>query len=108
MRGTSICHTPGENMNIHEYETKEILQKYGIPIPAYGVARNLEEVKQILREHNLTEAVVKIQVHAGGRGKAGGVKFGKTEEEILNHAKQLMGMKMVNNQTGPAGVVAHK
>ena len=57
---------------------------------------------------SLTQAVLKIQVHAGGRGKAGGVKFAKNREEILSVAKQLIGMKMVNNQTGPQGIIAQK
>jgi succinyl-CoA synthetase beta subunit len=95
-------------MNIHEYQAKEILKRYGLAIPAFGVASTLEEAKAIIRELNLSQAVVKIQVHAGGRGKAGGVKFAKNPEEILTYAKQLIGMKMINNQTGPDGVVALK
>lgn len=95
-------------MNTHEYQAKEILKKYQIPIPKFGVAENLHQVKKILEEMGLSQAVVKIQVHAGGRGKAGGVKFGKTKEEILSYAKQLIGMKLVNNQTGPDGVIAHQ
>lgn len=95
-------------MNIHEYQAKEILKKYGIPIPDFGVASNQNEVEAIIKELNLSEAVVKIQVHAGGRGKAGGVKFAKTPEEIKETAIKLLGMKMVNNQTGPQGVVAHQ
>jgi succinyl-CoA synthetase beta subunit len=95
-------------VNIHEYQAKEILKKYHIPIPKFGVAENLSQVKKILEEMHLSQAVIKIQVHAGGRGKGGGVKFGKTKEEILSYAKQLLGMKLVNNQTGPAGVIAHQ
>lgn len=95
-------------MNTHEYQAKEILKKYQIPIPKFGVAENVPQVKKLLEEMGLSQAVVKIQVHAGGRGKGGGVKFGKTKEEILNYAKQLIGMKLVNNQTGPAGVIAHQ
>ncbi len=91
-------------MNIHEYQAKEILKEYGIPIPEYWVVGSVVEVEKL----NLTEGVVKIQVHAGGRGKAGGVKFGKSKQEILDHAKKLIGMKLVNNQTGPEGVIAHK
>lgn len=95
-------------MNVHEYQAKEILKKYGIPIPDFGVASNDNEVEAIIKKLNLKEAVVKIQVHAGGRGKAGGVKFAKTPKEIKETAKKLLGMKMVNNQTGPQGVVAHQ
>ncbi len=95
-------------MNIHEYQAKEILKGYGIPIPEYGVASNVQEVQKIIQDLKLKEGVVKVQVHAGGRGKAGGVKFGMNPEEILSIAKKLIGMKIVNNQTGPDGVIAHK
>lgn len=95
-------------MNIHEYQAKEILKKYGIPMPEYGVASNDKEVADVMRALNLKEAIVKIQVHAGGRGKAGGVKFAKTPDEIKKVASELIGMKMVNNQTGPQGVIAHQ
>ncbi len=95
-------------MNLHEYQAKKILKKYGIPIPEFWVASSVEEVGQIAEKHHLSQAVLKIQVHAGGRGKAGGVKFAKKREEILQVAKDLIGMKMVNQQTGPEGVVAEK
>ena len=95
-------------MNIHEYQAKEILQTYGIPIPSFGIASNDAEIDEVIKDLNLKEAVVKIQVHAGGRGKAGGVKFAKTPDEIREIAKELIGMKMVNNQTGPQGVIAHQ
>lgn len=95
-------------MNLHEYQAKKILKRYGIPIPEFGVASTVEEARKIAEELHLKEAVVKIQVHAGGRGKAGGVKFAKTREEIGKVAKALLGMKMVNEQTGPEGVIAKK
>lgn len=95
-------------MDTHEYQAKEILKKYGMPIPEFGVAGTPAEAKQVVQELGLKEAVVKIQVHAGGRGKAGGVKFAKSKDEIVDVAKKLIGMKMVNNQTGPQGIVAQK
>ncbi|QVL58276.1 MAG: ADP-forming succinate--CoA ligase subunit beta [Simkaniaceae bacterium] len=95
-------------MDTHEYQAKEILKKYGMPIPEFGVAASPAEAKQVVQELGLKEAVVKIQVHAGGRGKAGGVKFAKSKDEIVEIAKNLIGMKMVNNQTGPQGIIAHK
>ncbi|MES2345425.1 MAG: ADP-forming succinate--CoA ligase subunit beta [Chlamydiota bacterium] len=95
-------------MNTHEYQAKEILTKYGIPIPEFGVASTTGDVEKVIKRLGLKEAVVKIQVHAGGRGKAGGVKFAKSPEEIVTVASHLIGMKMVNNQTGPLGVIAHK
>jgi len=95
-------------VNVHEYQAKEILKKYGIPIPDFGVASNEKEVQEVINRLGLKEAVIKIQVHAGGRGKAGGVQFAKSPEEIKKIAKDLIGMKLVNKQTGPRGVVAKK
>lgn len=95
-------------MNLHEYQAKELLERYGLPIPPFFVASSVEEAAKQAKERKWHQAVVKIQVHAGGRGKAGGVKFAKTEEEIRSHAKALLGLKMVNNQTGPDGVIAHQ
>ncbi len=95
-------------MDIHEYQAKTILEKYGVPIPAFGVVSSHEEVDRVVKALSLEQAVIKIQVHAGGRGKAGGVKFAKNKEEIKTISKQLIGMKMVNNQTGPEGVIARK
>lgn len=95
-------------MNLHEYQAKKVLKKYGIPIPEFGVASSVEEAKRIADELHLETAVLKIQVHAGGRGKAGGVKFAKNKSEIAHVAKALIGMKMVNQQTGPEGVIAEK
>jgi succinyl-CoA synthetase beta subunit len=94
-------------MNLHEFQAKKILKRYGIPIPDFGVAASVEEAERLAQELKLDQAVVKIQVHAGGRGKAGGVKFAKTRAEIAQIAKALIGMKMVNQQTGPDGVVAN-
>jgi succinyl-CoA synthetase beta subunit len=95
-------------MNVHEYQAKKVLEQYGTPIPAFAVASNEAEVLHAIKHLGLKEAVIKIQVHAGGRGKAGGVKFAKSPEEILRVAKSLIGMKLVNNQTGSEGVIAHK
>ncbi len=95
-------------MNLHEYQAKEILKKYGLPVPEFGVASSVEEALRIADELHLTETVLKIQVHAGGRGKAGGVKIVKNKEGIARAAQSLIGMKMINQQTGPEGVVARK
>ena len=95
-------------MNLHEYQAKNIFKKYGIPVPVFGVASSKEEAFKVAHQLHLKEAVVKIQVHAGGRGKAGGVKFAKSQAEILETAEKLIGMKMVNQQTGPEGVIAHQ
>lgn len=95
-------------MNVHEYQAKNIFKKYGIAVSPFGVASTVEEAVSWAHQHHLKQAVLKIQVHAGGRGKAGGVKFAKTADEIPVIAKQLLGMKMVNEQTGPEGVIAHQ
>ncbi|MCB1134923.1 MAG: ADP-forming succinate--CoA ligase subunit beta [Chlamydiia bacterium] len=95
-------------MNTHEYQAKEILADFGVPMPPFRVASNMDEARKAIDELGITTGVVKIQVHAGGRGKAGGVKLGKTKDELLKHCQALIGMKMVNNQTGPEGVIAHK
>lgn len=93
-------------MNLHEFQAKKILQQFQIPTPPFGVAASVEEAKEVADQLHLQQAVLKIQVHAGGRGKAGGVKFAKSAEEIPGLARALIGMKMVNNQTGPQGVMA--
>lgn len=95
-------------MNIHEYQAKILLKKYGVAVPPFKVVTNLDEVQEAIDELSLKEAVLKVQIHAGGRGKAGGVKFAKNKDEILKYAKELIGKKIVNNQTGPLGLVSHK
>lgn len=95
-------------MNTHEYQAKEILRQYDIPVPEGEVVSSSEQVEAAIKRHNLEQALVKVQVHTGGRGKAGGVKFAKTREEILEKANELLGKKIVTNQTGPEGLVAHE
>lgn len=95
-------------MDTHEFQAKTILQHYGVPITPFYVFDTLNDVEGIIKQLNGQKAVLKIQVHAGGRGKGGGVKLANTADEIRSHAKHMLGMKLVNNQTGPAGVVAHK
>lgn len=95
-------------MNIHEYQAKQILLEEGVPVPSFVVASSIKEVKEAIEELKVSEAIIKIQVHAGGRGKAGGVKFAKNRQEILDLSQQLLGMKMVNQQTGPSGIVSKK
>lgn len=95
-------------MNIHEFQAKEILQKYGIPIPPFRVVRSVDEARTAIEELGIDEGVVKVQVHAGGRGKAGGVKLARSKEELLEQAEKLIGMRIVNNQTGKEGVVSEQ
>jgi len=71
-------------MNTHEYQAKKILQKYGIPVPPFRVVSSLREVQNAIDDLGVSEAVIKVQVHAGGRGKAGGVKLAKLQSKFIN------------------------
>lgn len=95
-------------MDIHEYQAKEILRKYGISIPDYSIATSADEVVKIAKAKGWDQVVLKVQVHAGGRGKAGGVKIARNEKEMQEYASKLIGMKIVNNQTGPKGIIANQ
>jgi succinyl-CoA synthetase beta subunit len=95
-------------MNIHEFQAKQILEKYGIPVPEFSVISSLQELEELLRVKDWQSAVLKVQVHAGGRGKAGGVKFAKTPKEIREAAQELLGKKIITQQTGAEGLVAHQ
>ena len=90
-------------MKIHEYQGKELLRKFGVPVPRGIVARSPEEAYQAAKELVTDLVVVKAQIHAGGRGKGGGVKLAKSPEEAREIARQMLGMKLVTHQTGPEG-----
>jgi succinyl-CoA synthetase beta subunit len=90
-------------MKIHEYQAKQIFAHYAIPIPQGGVAFSKEEAFEIAKKIGETPVVVKAQIHAGGRGKGGGVKVVKDIDEAKNVADQMLGMKLVTHQTGPEG-----
>jgi succinyl-CoA synthetase beta subunit len=90
-------------MKIHEYQGKELLRKFGVPVPRGIVARTPEEAYQAAKDLGTAIVVVKAQIHAGGRGKGGGVKLAKSPEEAREIAKQMLGMKLVTHQTGPEG-----
>jgi len=94
-------------MNLHEYQAKQLLAKYGIPVPFGKVAKTAEEAVKIANEmkklNNTSRFVVKAQVHAGGRGKAGGVKIVSTEEEVATAAKNMLGTRLVTYQTDANG-----
>ncbi|MBI5342512.1 MAG: ADP-forming succinate--CoA ligase subunit beta [Deltaproteobacteria bacterium] len=89
-------------MNIHEYQAKSVLAKYGVAVPRGKVADTPAEAEDIAKEFG-TPVVVKAQIHAGGRGKGGGVKLAKTHDEAREYAKQIIGMNLVTHQTGPQG-----
>lgn len=95
-------------MDIHEYQAKQLLRHYGVPVTDFSVVSSLEDLQRIMEHLNLEQAIIKVQVHAGGRGKAGGVKVARTRAEIVSFVEKMLGMKIVNNQTGPLGVVAHQ
>ncbi|MDX1548828.1 MAG: ADP-forming succinate--CoA ligase subunit beta, partial [Rhodothermales bacterium] len=93
-------------MKLHEYQAKDILRTYGVAIPGGYVARTVDEAvaaAERLQEEGATMFVVKAQVHAGGRGKGGGVKLAKSVEEVRDKAEGILGMNLVTHQTGPEG-----
>ena len=90
-------------MNIHEYQGKEILRSYGVSVPVGKPAFSVEEAANVAKELDSKVIVVKAQIHAGGRGKAGGVKIAKSIDEVKNYAKELLGKVLVTKQTGPEG-----
>jgi succinyl-CoA synthetase beta subunit len=98
-------------MKIHEYQGKEILKKYGVAVPRGKMATTREEAEAAARDilgSGATGVVVKAQIHAGGRGKGGGVKIAKSVEEAGEIAGQMLGMKLVTHQTGPEGRIVHR
>src|SRR5246127_2649983 len=93
-------------MKIHEYQAKDILAKYGVAVPRGEVANTLDEALDVAKKLFVGGAngvVVKAQIHAGGRGKGGGVKVAKNIDEAEQYAKQILGMQLVTHQTGPQG-----
>ncbi|MBP95231.1 ADP-forming succinate--CoA ligase subunit beta [Candidatus Poribacteria bacterium] len=90
-------------MNIHEYQAKDILDSFGVPVPQGGVAKTPEEAETIAKELNAGLYVVKAQIHAGGRGKGGGVKLAKNPAEVRERADEILGMQLITHQTGPEG-----
>src|ERR1041384_4891810 len=90
-------------MKIHEYQAKEILRQYGVAVPRGKLVNSAEEAVAAAKEFQPRISVVKAQIHAGGRGKGGGVKLAKTPEQAGELFKQIMGMQLVTHQTGPQG-----
>ncbi len=95
-------------MNIHEYQAKELLRGYGVPVPKGKPAFTVEEAVAAAKELGGPVWVVKAQIHAGGRGKGGGVKVVKSIEAVAEEAKRMLGMTLVTHQTGPAGRVVRR
>jgi len=95
-------------MKIHEYQAKELFRKYRIPVPTGGVAFSVEEACKAAAGLGGWPVVVKAQIHAGGRGKGGGVKLARSAEEVREAAGRILGMTLVTHQTGPEGRLVRK
>ena len=90
-------------MKIHEYQAKQILAKYGVPVPRGSVAYSVDEATKVAEDLGTEVCVVKAQIHAGGRGKGGGVKVSKGMDAVRENAEAILGMQLVTHQTGPQG-----
>ena len=95
-------------MNIHEYQAKEILRRFGVPVADGGVASTPEEAETVARSLKTGVIAVKSQIHAGGRGKAGGIRIVKTPADAANATRELIGRTLVTHQTGPQGKQVRK
>ena len=90
-------------MKIHEYQAKELFKKHRIPVPLGGVAFSVAEARKVAGTLGGWPVVVKAQIHAGGRGKGGGVKLARSADEVEKLANDIIGMQLVTHQTGPEG-----
>ena len=90
-------------MNIHEYQAKDLLKEFGAPVPKGVVIYAIKEVSHKINTLSTNKLVVKAQIHAGGRGKAGGIKLVKTNEELIKEASNMFGKILITHQTGPQG-----
>ncbi|MCT4787989.1 MULTISPECIES: ADP-forming succinate--CoA ligase subunit beta [Exiguobacterium] len=95
-------------MNIHEYQAKELLRAFGVAVPTGYPAFTVEEAASAAAKLDGELKVVKAQIHAGGRGKAGGVKLAKSDEEVKQYASEILGKTLVTHQTGPEGKVVQR
>tara|TARA_Y100000590_G_scaffold388937_1_gene463649 strand:- start:657 stop:1817 length:1161 start_codon:yes stop_codon:yes gene_type:complete len=90
-------------MNIHEHQAKDLLKEFGAPIPKGVVIYNVSELNEKIKSLDTSSLVIKAQIHAGGRGKAGGIKLTKNKEDLIKEATNMFGKTLINNQTGPKG-----
>lgn len=99
-------------MNIHEYQGKSILKKFGVPVPCGFVAESpaaaVDAARKIQQQTNTAAWAVKAQIHAGGRGKGGGVKIARNFDEVKSFSKEILGMRLITHQTGPEGKIVRK
>ena len=90
-------------MNIHEYQAKDLLREFGVPVPKGVVIYNIKEVSQKIKTLGTNNLVVKAQIHAGGRGKAGGIKLVKTNKDLIKETSNMFGKTLITHQTGSKG-----
>jgi len=95
-------------LNIHEYQAKDLLSRYGVRVPTGKVAFSADEAEQIAKDLNSENFVVKAQIHAGGRGKGGGVKLATSPAEVRRITSEMLGMRLITHQTGPEGKIVGK
>ena len=95
-------------MNVHEYQAKDLLRQYGVAVPNGGVASTPAEAEEVARGLEKGLVVVKAQVHAGGRGKGGGIQLAHSPAEVKQVAGEMLGMTLKTDQTGPEGKLVRK
>ncbi len=95
-------------MNIHEHQAKDVLKKYGVSVPKGGAAYSVDEAVKVAKGLPGPVYVVKAQIHAGGRGKGGGVKLAKSIDEVRDLATEILGMNLITHQTGPSGKIVNR
>src|SRR5580700_12033231 len=95
-------------MKIHEYQAKEILRRFGVPTPRGEMVTSAEDAWKVAQKLGVPVVVVKAQIHAGGRGKGGGVKLARSADEAAEIASQILGMTLITPQTGPQGRVVRR
>src|SRR5205807_7205041 len=95
-------------MKIHEYQAKEIFRRFGVPTPRGEMVTTAEDARKVAQKLGVPVVVVKAQIHAGGRGKGGGVKLARSPEEAAQLASKILGMNLVTPQTGPGGRIVQR
>ena len=90
-------------MNIHEYQAKDLLKEFGAPVPKGVVICDIKEVSQKIKTLDTSNLVIKAQIHAGGRGKAGGIKLVKTNEDLIKETSYMFVKTLIKHQTGHQG-----
>ena len=95
-------------MNIHEHQAKELLKKFGATVPRGMVILNKDDLKKKIKTLKMEKCVIKAQIHAGGRGKAGGIKIVRNKKDLLKEASNMFGKKLITQQTGSEGKIVKR